>query len=83
DEFTILGLQVNGTFATEIVIPVTQLHDRPKHLSLKEAAALPLAGLTAYRALFSQGGLQSGETVLITGAGGGVSTFLIQYAAAA
>lgn len=83
DDFSILGLPVDGTFATEILIPATQLHEKPKHLNWEEAAALPLAGLTAYRALFTQGGLQKGETVLITGAGGGVSTFLIQYAVAA
>ena len=83
DEFTILGLPVDGTFATEIVVPVYQLHDKPKHLNWQEAAALPLAGLTAYRALFSQGGLQKGETILITGIGGGVATFLLQFAVAA
>lgn len=83
DDFTILGLPVCGTFATEIVIPECQLHAKPGHLNWEEAAALPLAGLTAYRALFSQGELQAGETILITGAGGGVSTFLIQFAVAA
>ena len=83
DEFTILGLPVDGTFATEIVVPVYQLHDKPKHLNWQEAAALPLAGLTAYRALFSQGGLQKGETILITVIGGGVATFLLQFAVAA
>lgn len=83
DAFTILGLPVNGTFATEIVVPASQLIEKPAHLSWEEAAALPLAGLTAFRALFSQGRLKSGETVLITGAGGGVSTFLIQFAVAA
>jgi len=82
-EFTILGLPVDGTFATEMVIGAGQLCEKPPHLNWEEAAALPLAGLTAYRALFSQGGLESGETVLITGAGGGVSTFLIQFAVAA
>ena len=55
DEFSILGLPVDGTFATEIKIRVSQLHAKPDHLDWLEAAALPLAGLTAYRALFSQG----------------------------
>ncbi|MBH53859.1 MAG: alcohol dehydrogenase [Opitutaceae bacterium] len=82
NEFTILGLPVDGTFATEMVIGAGQLCGKPSQLSWEEAAALPLAGLTAYRALFSKGGLESGETVLITGAGGGVSTFLIQFAVA-
>ena len=52
-------------------------------LSWEEAAALPLAALTAYRALFSRGGLRAGETVLVLGAGSGVSTFAVQLAAQA
>ena len=83
DDFTILGLPVDGTFATEMVVAETQLHPKPEQMSWEEAAALPLAGLTAYRALFSQGGLQKGETILITGVGGGVATFLLQFAVAA
>ncbi|MEX2188985.1 MAG: zinc-binding dehydrogenase [Pirellulales bacterium] len=82
-KFTILGLPRDGTFATEVAVPATQLHGKPAHLDWREAAALPLAGMTAYRALFSQGGLQSGETVLITGIGGGVATFALQLAVAA
>jgi zinc-binding alcohol dehydrogenase/oxidoreductase len=83
NEFTILGLPRDGTFATEIVVPATQLHPKPEHLIWHDAAALPLAGLTAFRALFSQGTLQSGETLLITGIGGGVATFALQFAVAA
>lgn len=83
DEFTILGLPQDGTLAEEVVVPVSQLHAKPQHLSWHEAAALPLAGLTAYRALFSQGGMKAGERVLITGIGGGVATFALQYAVAA
>lgn len=83
DDFNILGLPRDGTFATEVVVPATQLHAKPAHLDWHEAAALPLAGLTAYRALFSQGELQAGETVLITGIGGGVATFALQFAVAA
>src|SRR5687768_17146986 len=59
-QFTILGLPREGTLAGKIVVPVTQLAARPAHLSWDEAAALPLAGLTAFRALFSRGGLRSG-----------------------
>jgi len=83
DDFTILGLPRDGTFATEVAAPVGQLHAKPDTLDWNEAAALPLAGVTAYRALFSQGSLQSGETVLITGIGGGVATFALQFAVAA
>lgn len=81
--FHVLGGPMDGTFATEVAVPSAQLHSKPLHLDWREAAALPLAGLTAYRALFSQGGVESGETVLITGIGGGVATFALQFAARA
>jgi len=82
-EFTILGMPRPGTFAEQIIVPVTQLAVKPAHLSIPEAAALPLAGLTAYRALFSRAQLQPGERVLITGIGGGVALFALQFAVAA
>jgi NADPH:quinone reductase-like Zn-dependent oxidoreductase len=82
-EFTILGLPRDGTFASEVVVHATQLQAKPEHLDWQQAAALPLAGTTAWRALFSQGGLQSAETVLITGIGGGVAAFALQFAVAA
>lgn len=82
NDFTILGLPRDGTFATEVAIPATQLYEKPAHLNWQEAAALPLAGVTAWRAVFTQGELQPGETVLITGIGGGVATFALQYAVA-
>lgn len=82
-DFTILGLPQDGTFATDVVVSASQLHAKPNGMSWHEAASLPLAGVTAYRALFSRGGLQAGETVLITGIGGGVATFALQFAVAA
>jgi zinc-binding alcohol dehydrogenase/oxidoreductase len=82
-KFNILGLPRDGTFAEEVVVPAAQLHDKPRHLDWNEAAALPLAGVTAYRAVVTQGGLQRGETVLVTGIGGGVATFALQFAIAA
>ncbi len=82
DSFSILGLPRDGTFATHVSIPATQLHEKPGHLSWEEAAALPLAGVTAHRALFAQGGLRTGESVLITGIGGGVATMALQMAVA-
>ncbi|UCG57806.1 MAG: zinc-binding dehydrogenase [Phycisphaerales bacterium] len=82
-DFRILGMPDDGTFAEEIAVPTTQLYPKPDHLGWEEAAALPLAGLTAYRALFSQGKLQKGEKVLITGIGGGVASIAMQLATAA
>ncbi|EAQ82842.1 zinc-binding dehydrogenase [Blastopirellula marina] len=83
EAFKILGMPVNGTFATHVQVPAKYLHEKPSHLSFVEAAALPLAGMTAYRALFTQGRLQPGEKVLISGIGGGVATFALQFACAA
>ncbi len=80
--FSILGLPRDGTLAEQIAVPVAQLAPKPTHLSWEEAAALPLAGLTAYRALFSRAKLQAGERVLITGIGGGVALFALQFAVA-
>lgn len=81
--FSILGLPREGTLAERIAVPATQLADKPKHLSWEEAAALPLAGLTAYRALFARARLQKGERVLVSGIGGGVALFALQFAIAA
>jgi zinc-binding alcohol dehydrogenase/oxidoreductase len=77
---TILGMPQDGTFAQYVVVPVDNVHRKPAKLSMQEAAAIPLAGLTAYRALFTRGALQPGETVLITGVGGGVQTFALLFA---
>jgi zinc-binding alcohol dehydrogenase/oxidoreductase len=81
-EFSILGLPRDGTLAEQIAVPVAQLSPRPAHLSWEEAAALPLAGLTAFRALFRRAHLGAGERVLISGVGGGVALFGLQLAVA-
>jgi zinc-binding alcohol dehydrogenase/oxidoreductase len=82
DSFEILGMPRNGTLSEAVVIPAEQLHEKPAHLSWEEAAALPLAGLTAYRALFSQGRLRNDDQLLISGVGGGVATFALLFAVA-
>lgn len=81
--FTILGLPHEGTFAEFVAVPVCQLAPKPPHLGWGEAAALPLAGLTAYRALFSRAHLQAHEKILITGIGAGTAVFALQFARAA
>ena len=81
-EASILGMPADGTFAQNVCVPDENVHAKPEHLSVEEAAALPLGGVTAYRAAFVCGGLQSGQTVLITGVGGGVQTFALLYAKA-
>ncbi|MHB1549821.1 MAG: zinc-binding dehydrogenase [Vulcanimicrobiaceae bacterium] len=77
---TILGMPRDGTFAQYVAVPAENVHAKPAHLAYEAAAAMPLAGLTAYRATFTRGKLKSGESVLITGIGGGVQTFVLLYA---
>lgn len=81
--YRILGLPDYGTFAEKIRIPATYLYNKPAYLTWEEAASLPLAALTAHRALFVRAQLQPGETVLITGIGGGAALFGLQLAKAA
>lgn len=77
---SILGMPRDGTFAQYVAVPIENVYRKPAALSIEEAAAIPLAGLTAYRALFTRGALQRGETVLVTGVGGGVQTFVLLFA---
>ena len=79
-DYRILGLPDDGTYAQYINVPADHVFPKPSHLSHQEAAAIPLAALTAYRALFTRGQLQEGETVFVPGIGGGVATFLVQMA---
>lgn len=81
--FRILGMPDDGTQAGFVAVPEQNVHRFPTHLTMIEAAAIPLGGLTAYRALFTQGKLASGQTVLLTGIGGGVATLLLLMAVAA
>lgn len=78
--YRILGMPEDGTFAEKIRIPATNLHPKPPHLSFEEAAGLPLAGLTAFRSVVTRANVQAGETVLVTGIGGGVALFAMQIA---
>jgi len=77
---SILGMPHPGTFAQYVAVPAANVYSKPPQLSMEEAAAIPLAGLTAYRATFTRGELKPGETVLVTGAGGGVQTFVLLFA---
>lgn len=79
-DFEILGDHTNGTYAELVAVPAENLLPVPRGWGWEEAAALPLAGVTAYRALFTRGGLRAGETVVILGAGGGVSTIAVALA---
>ena len=73
----------DGAAAEYVAVEVRNLAPKPASLTFAEAAAVPLAGLTAWQALFDHGELSAGQTVLIHGAGGGVGTFAVQLAHAA
>ncbi|MBK8193401.1 MAG: zinc-binding dehydrogenase [Lewinellaceae bacterium] len=81
--FRVLGMPDAGTFAEKIAAPEALLFPVPEHLNWEQAAALPLAGLTAWRTLFSRCRLKQGEKVLVSGAGGGVALMALQLAVAA
>ena len=82
DSYRILGFPDQGTFAEYITVHKKYVHDKPEHLTFEEAAAVPLSGLTAYRALFTKARLRAGEKVLITGIGGGAALWAFQLALA-
>ena len=79
---SLLSERHQGTFADKVAVPRSNVVPKPASLSFEEAACLPTAWLTAYRMLFTQGGLKAGDSVLVQGAGGGVSTALITLARA-
>jgi zinc-binding alcohol dehydrogenase/oxidoreductase len=78
--YSFLGMPEDGTYAEMIKVPAENLSPKPAYLTFEEAAALPLAGLTAYRAVATRAKVKAGETVLVTGVGGGVSMFAAQIA---
>ena len=82
EHYEILGMPSPGTFANYICVSANRLRSAPAYLSMEQAAALPLAALTAYRILFRQADLQNRQRILITGIGGGVAHMLLQMALA-
>jgi zinc-binding alcohol dehydrogenase/oxidoreductase len=82
-DFKILGLPGDGTFAEYVKTRAEYLYAKPAYLNWEQAAAVPLAGLTAFRALFTKGKAKKSDTVLITGVGGGTGAFALQWAVAA
>jgi len=76
----ILGMPADGTFAEYVVVPARNVYPKPAALSWDEAAAIGLAGLTAYRAVFTRGRIGKDDVVLIPGVAGGVQTFVLLYA---
>ncbi|MGA9517803.1 MAG: zinc-binding dehydrogenase [Trichococcus sp.] len=83
ETFAILGSSEQGAMAEEIVVSEENAVHKPAQLSWEEAGVLSLSALTAYRALFTKGGVSEGMKVLIPGIGGGVANYLLQFAKAA
>lgn len=79
-EYRILGMPDHGTFAEYMTVKPDRLVEKPEHLTAEQAAAIPLCGLTAYRAVFTKGKVKKGQNVLVTGIGGGVAQFAFQFA---
>src|SRR5689334_20375969 len=80
---SLLSERHQGTFADKVAVPRRNVVPKPASLSFEEAACLPTAWLTAYRMLFTRGGLKAGDSVLVQGAGGGVATACIVLGRAA
>ncbi len=80
NSFRILGFPDHGTFSDYLVISKKYVFEKPDHLTFAESAAVPLSGLTAYRALFSKARLHANDKVLITGIGGGAALWALQFA---
>ncbi|MGH2859132.1 MAG: zinc-binding dehydrogenase [Solirubrobacteraceae bacterium] len=80
---SLLSERHQGTLAQRVAVPRRNLIAKPEQLSFEHAACLPTAWLTAYRMLFTRGGVAPGMTVLVQGAGGGVATALTVLGSAA
>nr|WP_275984128.1 NADP-dependent oxidoreductase [Paenibacillus hamazuiensis] len=77
----VFGMTGTGrTYAEYAAVPVTNMAHKPKSIDHDQAAGIPMSAFTAWIALFEQGGLQKGQTVLVNGAAGGVGHFAVQLA---
>ena len=79
---SLLSERYPGTLAERVAVPTTNLVDKPPELTWEQAACLPTAYLTAYRALFRSGRATPGQRVLVQGAGGGLATAAVILGAA-
>ncbi len=70
----------SGGYAEYAIAPATGLVRKPANISFEEAATIPVAALTAWQALFDQGGLEAGQRVLVQAAAGGVGGYAVQFA---
>ncbi len=76
----VFGFAPSGGYAELATAPAAVIAKKPAGVSHEQAAAIPVAGLTAWQALFDRGGLEHGQKALIAGAAGGVGHFAVQFA---
>ena len=76
----VFGIATSGGYAEFATAPAGVIAKKPAGVSHEQAAAIPVAGLTAWQALFDRGGIERGQTALIAGAAGGVGHFAVQFA---
>jgi NADPH:quinone reductase-like Zn-dependent oxidoreductase len=76
----VFGIAASGGYAEFATASAATIAKKPGGVSHEQAAAIPVAGLTAWQALFDRGGLERGQTALIAGAAGGVGHFAVQLA---
>jgi len=76
----VFGMSASGGYAEYSTASAAAIAMKPEGLSHEQAAAIPVAGVTAWQALFDRGALRSGQTALVAGAGGGVGHFAVQFA---
>jgi NADPH:quinone reductase-like Zn-dependent oxidoreductase len=76
----VFGMAASGGYAEYTTASAAAIAKKPDGLSHEQAAALPVAGMTAWQAVFDRGGLEHGQTALIAGAAGGVGHLAVQFA---
>ena len=76
----VFGVSASGAYAEYSTAPAAGIAKKPEGVSHEQAATIPVAGVTAWQALFDRGGLDSGQTALVAGAAGGVGHFALQFA---
>ncbi len=76
----VFGMSASGAYAEYSTASAAVIAKKPEGVSHEQAAAIPVAGVTAWQALFDRGGLDSGQTALVAGAAGGVGHFAVQFA---
>jgi NADPH:quinone reductase-like Zn-dependent oxidoreductase len=76
----VFGMSASGAYAEYSTASAALIAKKPEGVSHEQAATIPIAGVTAWQALFDRGGLQSGQTALVAGAAGGVGHFAVQFA---